>query len=189
MINVQAGVAAHVIDDRPDQAKDALVAIKGASKEALRELRGLLEVLRQVDEADPTEPAPGLAQLNVLVTTTSDAGLATKVSTVGDPRPLPPLVDLAAYRIVQESLTNALRYAGPATTEVSFNYGPDRVIIQIDDNGRGVTADSSTWSGSGHGITGMRERAAAVGGTLEAGPRHGGGFRVRASLPVDGVPS
>jgi len=188
MINVQAGVAAHVIDDRPDQAKDALVAIKGASKEALRELRGLLDVLRQVDEAEPTEPAPGLAQLNVLVTTTSDAGLATTVSTVGDPRPLPPLVDLAAYRIVQESLTNALRYAGPAITEVSFNYGPDRVIIQIDDNGRGVTPHSGIGKGSGHGITGMRERAAAVGGTLEAGPRHGGGFRVRACLPVDGVP-
>ena len=189
MINVQAGVAAHVIDDRPEQAKDALVAIKGASKEALRELRGLLEVLRQVDEAESIEPAPGLGQLDVLVTTTSHAGLATTVSTVGDPRPLPPLVDLAAYRIVQESLTNALRYAGPATTEVSFNYGSDRLIIQIDDNGRGVTPDSSTGNSSGHGITGMRERAAAVGGTLEAGPRHGGGFRVRASLPVDGVPS
>ncbi|MGH9077847.1 MAG: sensor histidine kinase, partial [Acidimicrobiales bacterium] len=108
-INVQAGVAAHVIDDRPDQAKDALVAIKAASKEALRELRGILGVLRSAEEPAVTSPAPGLAQVGVLVDAANRAGLATAVVTTGTPRPLPATVDLAAYRIVQESLTNALR--------------------------------------------------------------------------------
>nr|MDQ2725998.1 histidine kinase [Actinomycetota bacterium] len=115
MINVQSGVAAHVIDDRPDQAKEALVAIKGASKDALRELRGILDVLRSADDTDQTAPAPGLAEVEMLIEAAKQAGLHAAMVTTGAPRALPPVVDLAAYRIVQESLTNALRYAGRAS--------------------------------------------------------------------------
>jgi signal transduction histidine kinase len=182
-INVQAGVAGHVIAEQPEQAAQALEAIKHASKDGLRELRGILNVLRQADEPDTTSPAPGLDQLPALVEGTTRAGLATTVSVQGDPRPLPPTVDLAAYRIVQESLTNALRYAGPTAATVSLAYTIDQLEIEVLDGGRGRSG--AVPQGSGHGIPGMRERAAAVGGDLEAGPGPAGGFRVHASLPLD----
>lgn len=118
VINVQAGVAAHVIEERPEQARAALLAIKAVSKEALRELRAILEVLRQVDEDEPRTPAPGLAQLDVLVETTRRAGLPVRLSVHGEARPLPPAVDLAAYRIAQEGLTNVL--ATPARRPPSW---------------------------------------------------------------------
>ncbi len=183
-INVQAGVAGHVIAEQPEQAAQALEAIKQASKEGLRELRGILNVLRQADEPDANSPAPGLHQLPALVETTTRAGLATTVILHGDPRPLPPTVDLAAYRIIQESLTNALRYAGPTAATVSLAYTTDQLEIEVLDNGRGLAGAAP--QGSAHGILGMRERTAAVGGDLEAGPGPAGGFRVHASLPVDG---
>jgi signal transduction histidine kinase len=183
-INVQAGVAGHVIAEQPEQAAQALEAIKHASKDGLRELRGILNVLRQADEPDTTAPAPGLDQLPALVEGTTRAGLATTVCVQGDPRPLPPTVDLAAYRIVQESLTNALRYAGPTAATVSLAYTADQLEIEVLDGGRGVSGAAP--QGSGHGIPGMRERVAAVGGDLEAGPGPAGGFRVHASLPISG---
>ena len=181
-INVQAGVAAHVIDEQPEQAAQALEAIKQASKEGLRELRGILNVLRQADEHDSRSPAPRLAQLDELVDNATRAGLPTSVAVHGQARRLAPTVDLTAYRIVQESLTNALRYAGPTTARVTLSYGEDELRVEVVDGGRGRV--DGTPQGAGHGIAGMRERAEAVGGTLIAGPAPEGGFRVQARLPL-----
>jgi signal transduction histidine kinase len=181
-INVQAGVAAHVVADRPEAAAEALRVIKNASKEGLRELRAILDVLRQADEAEPTQPAPGLGQVDGLVAGANQAGLATSLTVTGQPRPLPAEVDLAAYRIVQESLTNAIRHAGPATATVWLGYSDAELRIDVADNGLGAPAGIS--EGTGHGLIGMRERASSVGGAVEAGPRPEGGFLVAAWLPI-----
>ncbi|MGA2455262.1 MAG: sensor histidine kinase [Solirubrobacteraceae bacterium] len=187
-INVQASVAVHVLHERPEHAEEALRTIKATSKEALRELRGILGVLRDADEGEPREPAPGLSQIDRLIDTTSHAGVPTQVQISGDRRPLPATVDLAAYRIVQESLTNVLRHAAGARALVAISYADEEMTISVDDDGRG-RANGSPATGAdgrtpGHGITGMRERVHALGGELEAGPRANGGFRVRARLPV-----
>jgi len=182
---VQAGVAVHVLPTRPEAAADALQAIKAASKEGLRELRAILNVLRQADDADPTQPAPGTAQLETLVDGARRAGLETTLSVTGTPIPLPAAVDLTAYRIVQESLTNAIRHAGPAQAAVSLCYGDDELRIDVADTGRGKLA-SVVSEGAGHGLAGMRERAAAVGGSVETGPSPRGGYRVAARLPLHG---
>jgi signal transduction histidine kinase len=183
-INVQAGVAAHVLSTQPEAAAESLQAIKTASKEGLRELRAILNVLRQADDADPTQPAPGTAQLDALVDRACQAGLDTTLTVTGTPVPLPAAVDLAAYRIIQESLTNTIRHAGPATAAVSLGYHHDELRIEVTDTGRGAAVEATP--GGGHGLAGMRERAASVGGTAEAGPRPGGGFRVAARLPLGG---
>ncbi|WP_329247938.1 histidine kinase [Actinoallomurus sp. NBC_01490] len=176
LINVQASAALHRRD--PEQAYDALGAIKDASKQTLRELRTTLGVLRQVDEAQPLSPAPSLGRIDDLISQTEDAGLSVRLVVSGDRRDLPAPVDLAAYRIVQEALTNAVRHAGEATATVLVRYRPDQVVVEVCDDGTG--ADEA----EGNGIRGMRERAATLGGTLAAGPRPGGGFLVRASLPL-----
>src|SRR6266540_1310639 len=183
LINVQAGVALHLIDEQPEQARTALAAIKQASKEALGELRSVLDVLRRGHEGAPRAPQAGLEQLDELVGRAAAAGLSVHVQTDGTNRPLPAGVDLAAYRIVQEALTNVTRHAASTTATVRVVYGNDDLVVEIDDDGRGASSDPN---GSGTGIRGMRERAAALGGELEAGPRPGGGFRVRASLPLRG---
>jgi signal transduction histidine kinase len=182
MINVQAGVAVHLLDRQPEQARTALIAINDASKEALRELRATLGVLRGVDEADPRAPAPGLARLDDLVASASAAGLDVKVATTGDQRPLPPGTDLAAYRIIQESLTNVARHARAHEVAISIDYGAREVTITVDDDGDGLPPGNALRAGNG--LTGMRERASTAGGQLEAGPRPEGGFRVRARLPM-----
>jgi signal transduction histidine kinase len=192
MINVQAGVAAHVMSSRPEQAVEALAAIKVASREGLRELRAILNVLRRVDEdVEGRAPAPRLSQLDALADVTTQAGLPTAVSVSGHPLPLPPTVELAAYRVVQESLTNVLRHAGPsAHATVSVSFEPGRLVVQVDDDGpadAGDPAGPDYRDGTGTGIAGLRERAAAFGGTLEAGPMVGGGWRVRATLPAPAV--
>jgi signal transduction histidine kinase len=181
VINVQAGVAAHVIERRPDQARESLEVIRQTSREVLRELRGILGVLRDEEDAAGRRPAPGLAQLDELVESSRRAGLATAVSVRGEARGLPPDVDLAAYRIVQESLTNVLRHAGPARAEVRLAYEPGRLVVEVVDDGRG--AAQADPAGGGHGLAGMRERVAAAGGSIEIGPRVSRGFRVRAVLP------
>lgn len=183
MIYLQASAAVHVSAEQPQEATRALVTIKTASKEGLRELRAILNVLRQADETEPNHPTPGLGQLDVLVSTANAAGLTTTVSISGDPTPLPPSIDLASYRIVQESLTNALRHAGPTTVEISIGYQGDSLVIQVDDHGNGATRENHS-DGSRAGIMGMRERAVTLGGLLEAGPRADGGFRVRTQLPL-----
>jgi signal transduction histidine kinase len=184
-INVQAGVAAHVLPTKPEAAADALLAIKTASKEGLRELRAILNVLRQADDADPVQPAPGLAQLDALAEGARRAGLPITLTVTGEPFPLPAAVDLAAYRIVQESLTNVIRHAGPATAAVAVTYRPDEVDIDVTDTGQGPKAGPAGTT-AGHGQAGMRERAAAVGGTMHIGPGAGGGYQVTARLPVHG---
>ena len=186
-INVQAGVAAHVLPTHPEAAAESLQAIKTASKEGLRELRAILNVLRQADDADPIQPAPGTAQLEALIAGARQAGLETTLTVTGAQVPLPGTVDLAAYRIIQESLTNTIRHAGPATAAVSLRYHDDELRIDVTDTGLGPPADPAANS-AGHGLAGMRERAAVVGGTVETSPGPGGGFRVAARLPCPGRP-
>jgi signal transduction histidine kinase len=185
LINVQAGVALHLMDEQPQQARTALTAIKQASKDALGELRSVLEVLRRSGEEEPRTPQPGLDELDDLVSRAGAAGLEVTVETDGRPRELPAEVDLAAFRIVQEAVTNVARHAGQSRATVRVAYGEHDLTVQVDDNGSGATPD--TTSGGGSGIAGMRERTAALGGRLEVGPRQGGGFRVRAQLPMDGA--
>jgi signal transduction histidine kinase len=196
LINVQAGVALHLMDEQPGQSRSALVAIKQASNDALGELRSVLDILRQGDEAAPRSPASGLADLDGLVAGAGATGLEVRTRVEGTPRPLPAGTDLAAYRIVQESLTNVTRHAGPATATVRIAYGRDALTVQVDDDGKGLESaggrpgsDSDRSNRrpdrSGNGIRGMRERVAALGGDLTAGSRPGGGFRVLAHLPLD----
>ena len=181
LISVQAGVALHLMDEQPEQARTALTAIREASRESLGELRSVLELLRHGEEGAPRAPAPGLEALDALVERTSAAGLPVVVEVTGTARPLPAAVGLAAYRIVQEALTNVTRHAGrPATATVRLGYAPDQLTVEVTDDGPG--AEDTT--GTGSGLLGMAERAAALGGQLDAGPRPDGGFRVVARLPV-----
>jgi len=183
IVAVQSAAAAHVIDTDPAEAKRSLVAIRETSRSALQELRAMLGMLRGAGEpAAPLAPAPGLARLDDLVRQLVDAGLAVDVRADVDPADLQPFVDASAYRIVQEALTNVLRHAGPARVAVTLALAGGRLTIEVVDDGRtpaGATVE-------GHGIVGMRERAAALGGTFEAGPMAGGGWRVAAELPVAG---
>ncbi|HEY2574785.1 MAG TPA: sensor histidine kinase [Streptosporangiaceae bacterium] len=181
-INVQAGAAVHVAADRPQAAVDALQVIRAVSKNGLRELRSILNVLRQGDEPDGPFPAPGLDQADALIASARSAGLQVTVSVSGEPRPLPAETDLAAYRIVQESLTNVIRHAGPAAVVVTLGYTGSELRIEVTDTGLGSPAAAA--DGGGHGLAGMRERAVSAGGSLEAGPAPGGGFRVAARLPL-----
>ncbi|HEV7713170.1 MAG TPA: histidine kinase [Asanoa sp.] len=257
LINVQAGVGLHLMDQQPEQAREALTVIKSASAEALREVRSVLAALRPAEEEAPRAPAPGLARLAEL---TSGAGLSVETTVTGAPRPLPAEVDRAAFRIVQEALTNVRRHAGPgATVTVAVAYEPRQVAVSIVDDGVGQAPSGGVESGadgpglaggtggaagtghasgtgsgglaegaggaghaggatgashaggtggaghaggaggashaggasgarlaSGDGIAGMRARAAALGGTLAAGPDDGGGWRVEAVLPDAG---
>ena len=183
-INVQAAALTYAHPDLPEPALTALASIKASSKRGLGELRAILSVLRQVDDTDDVAPVPGLDALDSLVTTMSNAGLPTRVVIEGDRRDLSAPIDLAAYRIVQESLTNALRHAAPATATVRLGYAPTHLDIDVTDTGPGPNAAGST-EGTGHGLRGMTERAAAVGGTLTAGAAPRGGFRVRAHLPLE----
>ena len=185
LINVRAGVGLHLIDSRPEEARAALDAIKTASAEALREVRGVLAALNPDDprHADPPlAPTPGLADVESLADDARAAGLPVTVDVTGERAVLPAGVDRAAYRIVQEALTNVRRHAGPhAAATVAIDYTGTALRIRIDNDGAtapaGVTAE-------GNGIPGMRERAVALGGTLVARPRPEGGFRVVATLPL-----
>jgi signal transduction histidine kinase len=181
-INVQASAATQLLRDRPEQAAESLAAIRAASKDGLRELRAILNVLRHADEADPTRPVPGLARLDALAAGVRAAGLPVAVTVTGRPRELPAVTDLAAFRIIQEALTNSIRHAGPATAEVSVRYGVSDLQVEITDTGRG--ANGSGTNGTGHGLRGMRERAAAANGTMEIGSGPAGGFRVAARFPL-----
>ncbi len=179
-INVQAGAAVHVVGTRPDVAEETMRSIKAASKEGLRELRAILDVLRHAEDGDETAPTPGLGQLDTLVDGAARSGVATSVEITGPARDLPPEVDLAAYRIIQESLTNTIRHAGPARATICLRYQPDRLDLQISDDGHGPAAAAQ----GGFGLVGMRERATTVGGTLQTGARPDGGFQVAACLPL-----
>jgi signal transduction histidine kinase len=184
-ISVQAGVGAHVLDERPEDARAALLAIKHASGDALAELRATLSMLRS-NEAPPREPTERLDRLPSLVESSRAAGLAVDVVIEGDAQPLPPAVDTAAFRIVQESLTNVIRHAGPARATVAVRHSDGAVEIEVTDDGRGAVDGNggADGGGGGHGLAGMRERVALLGGELYAGTRRSGGYRVRARLPL-----
>lgn len=184
LISVQSGVALNLNQQLPEQARASLTAVKQASKEALGELRSVLDILRQDGDSAPRSPAPALARLSELVAQASAPGLEVRAEIEGGVRPLPFGVDAAGYRIVQEALTNVTRHAGPGTATVRVAYGEEDLTVQVDDDGRGPAGQQQD---SGNGITGMRERVAALGGKFYAGPRPGGGFRVRAQLPVNGA--
>ncbi|MGS2614719.1 sensor histidine kinase [Micromonospora sp. LZ34] len=186
-IHMQAEIALHLLAKRPEQADAALTAISRTSKEALDELRVTLTVVRRGDAGEERAPAPGLAQLPELRDRLAGAGLPVTVEVAGEPRPLPVAVDLAAYRVAQESLTNVLRHAGPATATVRVGYAPGGVSVEVTDTGRGAAAGAPARpsTGRGHGLAGMRERVTALGGSFTAGPASGGGFRVYATLPVE----
>ncbi|MFJ6567567.1 sensor histidine kinase [Streptomyces sp. NPDC091292] len=182
VINVQAGVGLALLDSDPEQARSALTTIKAASKEALGEVRQVLDTLRTPGDA-PRAPAPGLDRLPELVEQAASAGLTVHVTTQeasGGAGSLPPGMDLAAFRIVQEALTNIVRHSGSRHARVVVRHEDGGVRIRVDDDGPATGADAG---GSGNGLAGMRERAAALGGTIEAGPRPDGGFRVSAVLP------
>jgi signal transduction histidine kinase len=181
---VQAGAARRVLDREPDRAAEALQAIETTGREALTEMRRLLGVLRDQGEARPElAPQPTIDGIGSLVEHFADAGLPVTLERFGVERELPAGIGLSAYRIVQEGLTNALKHAGPDTrVEVKVRYRDDDIEVEVLDDGRGVT--SSPPDGSGHGLVGMRERVDVCGGDLKAGPRPGGGFAVRARLPV-----
>jgi signal transduction histidine kinase len=191
VISVQAGVAAHLLERRPDKAAKALATIRQASDGALGELQAMLGVLRQPDgQGAPLTPAPGLAQLGALVAQAEGAGLQVTVAVDAGAEGLSPALDLACYRIVQESLTNVVRHAGARRATVTVTAAGDALVVMVDDDGAGsAAAGSGSSNGAGQGIVGMRERARALGGTLEAGPLPEGGFRVRASLPVEVSPT
>jgi signal transduction histidine kinase len=185
LINVQASVALHLLGEQPERARPALAEIKAQSSEALRELRTALDVLRRGDAA-PRTPAPRLIELPDLVETVRASGLDVRLVHEGVPAPLPSATELAAYRIVQEALTNVTRHAHAHSVEVVVRHDGG-VHLEIVDDGIGDadrTAISAALPGGGSGIIGMRERAESVGGTLTAGPDHRGGFRVEAHLPA-----
>ncbi|QPP06570.1 sensor histidine kinase [Streptomyces bathyalis] len=183
LINVQAGAALHRRD--PDQAFTALGDIKQASKETLRELRGVLGVLRQADEDAPVGPVPSLEALPDLIAQTKAAGMDVRLEGASD-QPVAPPVDLTAYRIVQEALTNVVRHAGASEAVVSLGHESGQLIVEIADNG--CAEPDPERMRLGNGLRGMRERAATVGGTVVAEPGPSG-FRVRAELPVGGLGS
>jgi signal transduction histidine kinase len=184
IINVQANTALHLMHRQPERAQEALSTIHEVSKQALVELRTVLGVLRDVDNEAPRTPVPGLSELNTLLGRSRAAGLAVRMIEEGERRPLPSDVDVTAYRIVQESLTNSSRHSGGGRATVRLSYSESELCVEVEDDG--PTLRSGRTNGSGKGITGMSERARALGGTLRAGPRPGGGFSVRARLPLNG---
>ncbi|MET7465957.1 sensor histidine kinase [Nonomuraea sp. NPDC005501] len=177
MINVQAAAALHGLKKRPEEAETALRTIKETSKETLRELRTTLGVLRQVDEEAPTAPPDSLARVDALVAAT---GLSVRTELSGPLDGVPTEIDLAAARIVREALTNVSRHSGTDAATLAITNESGHLVIRVEDDGPGATYTE----GSGFGVQGMRERATALGGTLEAGPRPEGGFRVVADLPL-----
>jgi signal transduction histidine kinase len=189
VINVQANTALHLMDRQPDRARSALTTINEVSGQALVELRSVLGVLRAVDESVPRAPTPGLARLGDLADTAAAAGLAVQVEESGQRAPLPADIDLAAYRIIQEALTNSARHSGGPNATIRIAYQEGALMIEVDDDGapRLRARPPGQPGGTGSGIAGMTERAAALGGALQACPRPGGGFAVRARLPLPGL--
>jgi signal transduction histidine kinase len=188
MMGVQAGAARVVIERDLVKAKESLSAIEESSRQAVGELHRLLGFLRQAGDQDDLAPRPGLSQLPRLAASMGDSDLAVAVSIEGEERSLPPLIDVSAYRIVQEALTNTLKHSAASRADVHVRYWPGELEVEIVDDGRGATRAAAAGPG-GLGLIGMRERAALHGGQLNAGPASGGGFAVRVKLPtVDGAP-
>ncbi|MEV8322848.1 histidine kinase [Kitasatospora sp. NPDC056731] len=182
IIAIQAGMGSRVMDTQPAETRNALNAIEATSRETLAGLRRMLGALRQGEpESAPMEVAPGLGELDRLVEQTAGAGVRVALTRLGEPRPLPPEVDLAAYRIVQEAVTNVVKHSGTRDCRVTVDYGPEEVAVTVVDLGAGAGGPSA---GSGYGIAGMRERVGLLHGEFSAGPRPAGGFQVAARLPL-----
>ena len=180
VMTVQAGAVRRLLKPDQEREREALLTVEETGRQALTEMRRLLGVLRQGDEKAALAPQPGLATLDQLVAQVREAGLPVELRVEGEEIALPPGIDLSAYRIVQEALTNALKHAGPARAWVVVRYGADQVEVEVANDG------VSNGGSGGYGLIGMRERAALYGGDLTAGPRDGGGFTISARLPVAG---
>ena len=182
VMTVQASAVRRLLKPEQEREREALQVVEDTGRQALTEMRRLLGIMREEGVSAERAPQPGLATIRDLVEHVREAGLPVELTVEGEPVRLPPGVDLSAYRIVQEALTNALRHAGPARAWVAVRYGGDDVEIEVENDGR---SDSDGEAG-GHGLVGMRERVALCGGELKAGPRKGGGFSISARLPVGG---
>jgi signal transduction histidine kinase len=182
---VQAGAARQVVRTSPAQAEDSMLAVETTGRDAMNELRRFLGTLTDDDEAAGLAPQPGIAEIAALLERVREAGLPASLEVDGVPRSIPSSLEVAVYRIVQEALTNALRYARRAATLVRLSWESEQLRVEILDDGPAAAAAE----GTGRGLVGMRERATLVGGRLEAGPRIGGGYAVRAWLPIDPGPS
>ena len=178
---VQAQAAQRLLEGEHRETRQALGSIETTGRQALMELRRLLGVLRGSDEKLALTPQPGLGNLDALIGQTREAGLPVELRIEGEPEPLPPGVDLAAFRVVQQALTNARKHAGPARARVAVRYRENELELEISDDGAGT----GKGDGFGHGLIGMRERVSLYGGAFESGKRDGGGYRVRAKLPLD----
>jgi len=181
VMTVQASAVRRLLTPEQEREREALRVVEETGRQALTEMRRLLGILREEGVSADRAPQPGIATIGTLVDHVREAGLPVVLTVEGEPVTLPPGVDLSAYRIVQEALTNALRHAGPAHAWVAVRYGGDDVEIEVANDGR-----SDGESGGGHGLVGMRERVALCGGELRAGPRQGGGYSIFARLPVSG---
>jgi signal transduction histidine kinase len=179
---VQAGAERHALAEDQTSARETLSSIEQAGRQALAEARRLLGMLRRDGEHEELQPQPSLDQLEFLVEQVRRAGLPVALDIQGERLALPAGVDLCAYRVVQESLTNTLKHAGPAQAEVLLRYSPQTLSVEVRDNGRG--GSQTNLEGAGHGLIGMRERVALYGGELAAGPRQQGGYEVKARIPI-----
>jgi signal transduction histidine kinase len=185
---IQAGAAEQLLQQAPERARGPLEAVQDTGRQTIVELRRLLGILREDGQELSLAPQPGLAGLDLLLDEMRQAGLPVQLRVEGRPGRLPPGIDLTAYRIVQEALTNTLRHAGPARAEVTVRYQDHALELEVLDDGRGAGPHAASHAGSGQGLVGMRERVALYGGTLQAGPRAtaaGAGYAVRARLPTD----
>jgi signal transduction histidine kinase len=180
VMTVQAAAVRRLLEPDQDKEREALMVVEQTGREALAEMRRMVGVLRRPEEAPALAPQPSLEHLDQLLATTREAGLPVELRVEGTPTELPPALDTTAYRIVQEALTNAVKHANAHRAEVLVRYGNGTVELVVSDDGRG----NGDGDGGGHGLVGMRERVSVYGGELEAGPQAGGGFRLRATLPV-----
>ncbi|WP_229928670.1 sensor histidine kinase [Kitasatospora xanthocidica] len=195
MMTIQAGAARKILDTAPDKAREAMAAVESGGRAAMTELRHVMGLLTIDSEpADPApgfdpaagadlSPQPGLGRLDALVEGVRRAGLPVELAVRGERRPVPPGVELAAYRVVQEALTNTVKHAGGADATVTVEYAPDRLTVDVTDTGGRPTGAAAT--GNGRGLLGLRERLAVYGGTLRSGPRPRGGYRVTALIPLE----
>ncbi|MGH2995207.1 MAG: sensor histidine kinase [Gaiellaceae bacterium] len=182
LMTVQAGAARLLLPEEPERAREPLLAVEETGREALAEMRRLFGIVRSEEGHATRAPQPGLARLNTLLEQARKAGLPVEVAIEGEHHVLPPGVDLTAYRIVQEALTNALKHARPARAHLTIRYGREALDLEITNDGRRAPRNGE---GTGHGLVGMRERVALYGGEFEAGPQRAGGYAVRARLPVE----
>jgi signal transduction histidine kinase len=189
VIVAQAGAAQQIFDVAPQEAREVLGTIEHTGREALVEMRRLMGILRTHDDEDGRSPQPGLRNIDLLVSQVRNAGVPVTLAVEGTPRPLPVGLDMSAFRIVQEALTNVLKHAGPTSAHVVIRYGQDRLDLVVTDNGRGASSNGRGGNGRGFGQLGMRERVALFGGDLRVRTAPGGGYQVSASLPFEDEPA